>query len=84
MLAMSFALAAPAAFAQADISLQVGGTKYQASGQGECKAAPRASIYGVNAAPSTRCRSARAASRSTSRCGRLMNRIIVSLFLGTT
>jgi hypothetical protein len=50
MLAMSFALAAPAAFAQADISLQVGGTKYQASGQGECKAAPRASIYGVNAA----------------------------------
>ena len=50
VLAASFALAAPAAFAQADISLQVAGTKYHASGQGECKTAPRASIYGVNAA----------------------------------
>ncbi len=50
VLAASFALAAPRVFAQADISLQAGGTKYQASGQGECKTAPRASIYGVNAA----------------------------------
>jgi hypothetical protein len=42
-------LAAPAAFAQ-EVSLQVAGKKFQASGQGECKAAPRASIYGVPAA----------------------------------
>lgn len=50
ILAVAFALAAPAAFAQADISLQAGGNKYPASGQGECKAAPQASIYGVQAA----------------------------------
>jgi len=39
-----------AALAQADISLQVGGHPYQASGQGECKSAPRASIYNIPAA----------------------------------
>jgi len=39
-----------AAFPQADVALEVGGKKVQASGQGECKAAPQASIYGVNAA----------------------------------
>jgi hypothetical protein len=50
LLAMSCGLATPAVFAQADISLQAGGEKYQASGQGECKAAPQASIYGVSAA----------------------------------
>lgn len=43
-------LAAPVALAQVDVSLQLAGKKYQASGQGECKAAPRASIYGVPAA----------------------------------
>ena len=48
-LALALALAAPAALAQ-EISLQVAGKKYPASGQGECKAAPRASIYGVPAA----------------------------------
>ena len=50
LLAVSFALAAPAALAQVEILLRVGGAKYQASGQGECKSAPQASIYGVNAA----------------------------------
>ena len=39
-----------AAFAQADIALQIGSRKYAASGQGECKSAPRASIYNVPAA----------------------------------
>ena len=48
-LALALTLAAPAALAQVDISLQVAGKKYQASGKGECKAAPRASIYGVPA-----------------------------------
>jgi hypothetical protein len=43
-------LAAPPALAQVDVSLQIAGKQYQASGQGECKAAPRASIYGVPAA----------------------------------
>jgi hypothetical protein len=43
-------LAAPLALAQVDVSLQVAGRKYQASGPGECKVAPRASIYGVTAA----------------------------------
>lgn len=43
-------IAAPPAFAQADIALQVGGQKYLASGQGECKSAPRASIYNIPAA----------------------------------
>jgi hypothetical protein len=38
------------AFAQADISLQVGSQKYSASGAGECKHAPRASIYNIPAA----------------------------------
>ena len=38
------------ALAQADISLQVGSQKYSASGQGECKHAPRASIYDIPAA----------------------------------
>ncbi|HEY5900357.1 MAG TPA: hypothetical protein VIV54_22525 [Burkholderiales bacterium] len=42
-------VAAPA-LAQVDVSLQAGGEKYQASGQGECRSAPRASIYGVPAA----------------------------------
>lgn len=50
VLGLGLALAAPAALAQVDVSLQVGATKYAASGQGECKAAPRASIYGVPAA----------------------------------
>lgn len=50
LLAMGCGFATPAAFAQADIALQAGGEKYQASGQGECKAAPQASIYGVSAA----------------------------------
>lgn len=39
-----------AAFAQADISLQVGPHKYPSGGQAECKAAPRASIYNIPAA----------------------------------
>jgi len=39
-----------AALAQADISLQVGTQTYQSSGQGECKSAPRASIYNIPAA----------------------------------
>lgn len=38
------------AHAQADISLQVGSHKYSASGQGECRHAPRASIYNIPAA----------------------------------
>ena len=50
LLSLGLALAAPAALAQVDASLEVGGKKYQGSGQGECKAAPRASIYGVPAA----------------------------------
>jgi len=45
----SLMVASPA-FAQADIALQIGSQKYAASGQGECKSAPRASIYGVPAA----------------------------------
>ena len=49
LLALTLALAAPAALAQANVSLQIAGKKYQASGQGECKSAPRASIYGVPA-----------------------------------
>lgn len=45
-----FAAALPAAaFAQADISLQVGPHKYPASGEAQCKAAPRASIYNIPA-----------------------------------
>ena len=39
-----------AALAQADIALQIGSRKYAASGQGECKSAPRASIYNIPAA----------------------------------
>ena len=38
-----------AAFAQADISLQIGAHKYPASGQAECKSAQRASIYNIPA-----------------------------------
>lgn len=46
-----FILLFPAcALAQADISLQVGSHRYDASGQGECKHAPRASIYDIPAA----------------------------------
>lgn len=48
--ALALVLAAPAAFAQVDISLQVGGKAIQASGQGACKAAEQASIYGIQAA----------------------------------
>ena len=45
------ALLCPASvFAQADVSLQVGSQKYSASGAGECKHAPRASIYNIPAA----------------------------------
>jgi hypothetical protein len=33
-----------------EIALQVGAKKYAFSGEGECKAAPQASIYGINAA----------------------------------
>ena len=47
--ALGLAFAA-SAFAQADIALQVGSQKYVASGQGECKSAPRASIYNIPAA----------------------------------
>jgi hypothetical protein len=50
LLLVGLAFAASPALAQVDVSLDVGGKKYQASGQGECKAAPRASIYGVPAA----------------------------------
>jgi hypothetical protein len=39
-----------AATAAPEIALQVGGRKYQASGQGECKSAAQAAIYGVRAA----------------------------------
>ena len=47
----ALALCVPAAaLAQADISLQIGTHTYRASGQGECKSAPRASIYNVPAA----------------------------------
>lgn len=46
---LGFACSA-AAFAQADIALQIGPQKYVASGQGECKSAPRAGIYGIPAA----------------------------------
>jgi hypothetical protein len=45
----SLTVASPA-FAQADIALQIGSQTYAASGQGECKSAPRASIYGIPAA----------------------------------
>lgn len=48
--ALAFVLASPAAFAQADLSLSVGGKKLQASGEGVCKAAQQASIYGIPAA----------------------------------
>jgi hypothetical protein len=41
----SWAQAAPV-----EVALQVGSAKHQFSGPGECKAAPRASIYGINAA----------------------------------
>ena len=37
-------------FAQADIALQIGAQKYAANGEGECKSAPRASIYSIPAA----------------------------------
>jgi hypothetical protein len=50
LLAAGLGLSAPAAFAQTDISLQAGADHYRTSGEGECKAAPRASIYGVDAA----------------------------------
>jgi hypothetical protein len=50
-LTLLLALLLPAlAFAQADISLQVGLQKYSASGAGECKHAPRARIYDIPAA----------------------------------
>ena len=49
-LLLTLALAPAMAFAQADISLNVGGKNYQASNQGQCKAAPQAAIYGVRAA----------------------------------
>lgn len=49
-LVLTLALAPAMACAQADISLNVGGKKYQANNQGQCKAAPQASIYGVRAA----------------------------------
>jgi hypothetical protein len=42
------ALSATAATPQ--IALQVGATRYAASGKGECKSAPEASIHGVKAA----------------------------------
>ena len=44
------AFAAQAQPGPVDIALQVGATKYQFSGQGECKAASQASIYGLSAA----------------------------------
>ena len=42
--------AAVAQPAPVDIALQIGTTKYQFSGNAECKAAPQASIYGLSAA----------------------------------
>jgi hypothetical protein len=44
------ACAAQAQPAPVEIALQVGATKYQFSGNAECKAAPQASIYGISAA----------------------------------
>jgi len=41
---------AQAETAPVEIALQIGAKKVQSSGQGECKAAPQASIYGVSAA----------------------------------
>ena len=41
----SWAQAAPV-----EVALQVGSSKHQFSGQGQCKAAPQASIYGISAA----------------------------------
>jgi hypothetical protein len=41
---------AQAQTAPVEIALQVGAKRYEFSGQGECKAAPQASIYGINAA----------------------------------
>jgi hypothetical protein len=53
-MSLLFTLAfAPSAWAQAqpvEVALQVGSSKHQFSGQGQCKAAPQASIYGINAA----------------------------------
>lgn len=51
VLACAFAAApARAAVPGVEISLQVDGKKYAAGGRGECKFAPQASIYGIEAA----------------------------------
>ena len=44
-----FAISALAQPAPVEIDLRIGNGKYAASGQGECKAAPQASIHGVQA-----------------------------------
>ena len=49
LLGLALAVSAPPALAQVEVSLDVDGKHYPAGGQGECKAAPRASIYGVPA-----------------------------------
>src|SRR5215210_5551469 len=46
----AMALAAQAQPGPVDIALQVGATKYQFSGNADCKAAPQTSIYGISAA----------------------------------
>lgn len=48
--ALGIALAAHAQPAPVKISLKVGAKNYEAAGTGECKAAPQASIYGIQAA----------------------------------
>jgi hypothetical protein len=50
---LAFAVGAGSLHAQTtpvEIALQAGAKKYEFSGQGECKAAQQASIYGINAA----------------------------------
>jgi hypothetical protein len=49
-LSLCCALPAAAQNTTVEVALQIGGTKYQASGKGECKAAQQASIYGIQAA----------------------------------
>ena len=55
ILALGIIAAIPAAWAQherqaVEVDLQAGAMRYKASGPGECKHAPRAGIYGVQAA----------------------------------
>ena len=48
--ALGIALAAHAQPAPVKVSLKAGANSYEAAGSGECKAAPQASIYGIQAA----------------------------------